>query len=71
MSDNGTKTMCNICVYTVDGIYNSTENIIRIRDSVMAENIKGEKDGMVMTTERKADISTNDNGHDSKPYSTR
>ena len=29
----------------------------------MAENIKGEKDGMVMTTERKADISTNNNGH--------
>ena len=63
VSDNGTKTMCNFCVYTVDGIYNTTENIIRIRDSVMAENIKGEKDGMVMTTERKADISTNNNGH--------
>lgn len=63
VSDNGTKTMCNICIYAVDGIHHSTDDILRIRDSVMAENIKGEKDGMVMATERRADIIANDNGH--------
>lgn len=56
ISDNGVKTMRNICVYAAKGIHSQPDDILRVRDSVMAENIKGERKGMVMATERKADV---------------
>ena len=56
ISDNGTRTMRNICVYAVNGIRTSQEEIVSLRDSVMAANIKGEREGMVMRTERRADV---------------
>ena len=59
ISDNGVKTMRNICVYAAKGIHSQPDDILRVRDSVMAENIKGEREGMVMATERKADVKFN------------
>ncbi|MGN0281490.1 MAG: DUF4837 family protein [Prevotella sp.] len=56
MSDNGEKTMRNICVYAVSGIRTSQSEIIKMRDSVMSANIKGEHEGMAMATEHRADV---------------
>ena len=56
MSDNGNKLMRNICVYAINGTIHSRQNLIDKRDSVMAANIKGEREGMEMATERRADI---------------
>lgn len=56
LSDNGNKLMRNICVYAIDGTIHSRQDLIDKRDSVMAANIKGEREGMEMATERRADI---------------
>lgn len=56
ISDNGQKTMRNVCIYAVNGIHVSQSGIVSMRDSVMSANIKGEREGMAMTTERRADV---------------
>lgn len=52
-SDNGTTSMSSVCVYAVGGIHNTPTGIIRLRDSVMARNIPGERPGMCMATENR------------------
>ena len=53
LSDDGSKSMRNLCVYSVPGTDVSAERLIAIRDSVMRTNIKGETDSMYMATERR------------------
>lgn len=55
-SDNGTKTMRNICVYATPGTDCSANRLVDLRDSVMARNIPGERQGMFMTTEHRAGL---------------
>lgn len=56
ISDNGQPTMRNVCVYAVSGIRTSAAEIVSVRDSVMAANVKGEREGMEMATERRTEI---------------
>ena len=51
LSDDGSSTMRNLCVYSVKGTGVSAERLLALRDSVMSRNIKGETDSMYMTTE--------------------
>ena len=53
LSDDGSTTMRNICVYSAPGTDVSAERLTALRDSVMRANIKGETDAMYMTTERR------------------
>ena len=53
LSDDGSKSMRNLCVYSVPGTDVSAERLIALRDSVMHANIKGETDSMYMATERR------------------
>lgn len=53
VSDNGATSMSSICVYAIDGIHIAPDEIIRLRDSVMARNIPGEQPGMKMATEKR------------------
>ena len=53
LSDDGSITMRNLCVYSAPGTDVSFERMISLRDSVMHANIKGETDSMYMTTERR------------------
>ena len=53
LSDDGSTTMRNICVYSAPGTDVSAERLIEIRDSVMRVNIKGETDSMYLSTERR------------------
>lgn len=53
LSDDGSTTMRNICVYSAPGTDVSAERLTALRDSVMHLNIKGETDAMYMTTERR------------------
>lgn len=53
LSDDGSKSMRNLCVYSVPGTDASAERLIALRDSVMRANIKGETDSMYMATERR------------------
>ena len=56
ISDNGTRTMRNICVYATPGTDCSANRLVDLRDSVMARNIPGERQGMFMTTEHRAGL---------------
>ena len=53
LSDDGSKSMRNLCVYSVPGTDVSAGRLIALRDSVMHANIKGETDSMYMATERR------------------
>lgn len=53
LSDNGTETISNICIYSTPGKAGSPHDIIRRRDSVLAANIKGETPEIYMKTSRK------------------
>ena len=53
LSDDGSKSMRNLCVYSVPGTDVSAGRLIALRDSVMRANIKGETDSMYMATERR------------------
>ena len=53
LSDDGSVSMRNLCVYSAPGTDVSAERLIAIRDSVMRTNIKGETDSMYLTTERR------------------
>ena len=53
LSDDGSKSMRNLCVYSVPGTDVSAGRLIALRDSVMRANIKGENDSMYMATERR------------------
>lgn len=50
LSDNAASGMRNICIYSYRGNGLSPERALAARDSVMRENIKGERDGMYMQT---------------------
>lgn len=52
LSDDGGTTMRNICVYVAKGTDCSAERLLKVRDSVMQRNVKGEADSMYMTTVR-------------------
>lgn len=52
-SDNSATAMRNICVYTYGGTDTRPETVVRMRDSIMGANIKGETDAMRMRTEGK------------------
>ena len=53
LSDDGSKSMRNLCVYSVPGTDVSAGRLIALCDSVMRANIKGETDSMYMATERR------------------
>lgn len=55
-SDNGSTSMGSICVYSVGGIHNTPGEITRLRDSIMAVNIPGERAGMHMATEKRLPV---------------
>mgnify|MGYP002855737372 CR=1 FL=1 len=50
MTDNGVKTMRNVCLYAYEGTELSVGQFVRKRDSVMQQNIPGEEAGMFMHT---------------------
>lgn len=53
ISDDGSTSMRNLCVYSAKGTDTSADRLIRLRDSVMRQNIKGESDNMYMSTEKR------------------
>lgn len=53
LSDNGGESVSSICVYTHSLVPLDEEQFLRMRDSVMAKNVPGERPGMYMTTERR------------------
>lgn len=53
LSDDGSTSMRNMCVYSAKGTDTSAERLVALRDSVMRQNIKGETDSMYMSTERR------------------
>ena len=53
LSDDGSVSMRNLCVYSAPGTDVSLERMMSLRDSVMRVNIKGETDSMYLTTERR------------------
>lgn len=54
ISDNGKRSMSNLCVYAYPATGLNTNQLLRKRDSIMAVNIPGEKPGMHLETERKS-----------------
>lgn len=52
ISDNGKRSISNLCVYTYPATGLDANQLLRKRDSIMAVNIPGEKPGMHLETER-------------------
>lgn len=65
LSDNDKETMSNICVYSYVSDEFNMERAVAVRDSVMKQNIQGERQGMYMKTVRQsvaAELSNEKNG---------
>lgn len=52
LSNNATRALRNICVYSYPVTTLNSDIAIAMRDSIMAKNIEGEESGMYMQTER-------------------
>lgn len=73
-SANGRNNELNLCVYTYPYTSDSTftlDYFTHKRDSVMKENVQGEKEGQYMVTERYAISEKHKNGKDGYIYEVR
>ncbi len=73
-SANGRNNELNLCVYTYPYTSDSTftlDYFTHKRDSVMKENVQGEKEGQYMVTERYAISEKHKNGKDGYVYEVR